>query len=233
MAKQAVELPAPSSKSSTVGLLRVEFFTKTDTEQSTNAPRPHNSGHLTFDSCVTSRSNNSCELSVVYRSARPKCSALPPWRICSDPRQVGELNWGAACAFLWPRPQPTADNGQCPGRKSGVGIAQVRGPRGFRGHRPKYQEVPWHREILWRQTCYGRNCRTDRTEQRAVLSTDCGLHFGLVTSRCEWIFIGSLRPTLSASAGAEIQPYRSASRLRAASTGDYARRKGAQRRVRK
>src|SRR5437879_6918755 len=40
-----------------VGTLCVEFFLDRDEELLVNelAPRPHNSGHLTFDACVTSQ----------------------------------------------------------------------------------------------------------------------------------------------------------------------------------
>ena len=40
-----------------VGVLCIEFFLSTDGELMVNelAPRPHNSGHLTFDAAVTSQ----------------------------------------------------------------------------------------------------------------------------------------------------------------------------------
>jgi 5-(carboxyamino)imidazole ribonucleotide synthase len=40
-----------------VGLIAVEFFVTTDGELLVNelAPRPHNSGHYTFDACITSQ----------------------------------------------------------------------------------------------------------------------------------------------------------------------------------
>ncbi len=56
--RQAVELArAVLEKLDVVGVLCVEFFLTHDQQLIINelAPRPHNSGHLTFDACVTSQ----------------------------------------------------------------------------------------------------------------------------------------------------------------------------------
>jgi 5-(carboxyamino)imidazole ribonucleotide synthase len=58
VSKQAVELArAVLEKLDVVGVLCVEFFLTHDQQLIINelAPRPHNSGHLTFDACVTSQ----------------------------------------------------------------------------------------------------------------------------------------------------------------------------------
>jgi 5-(carboxyamino)imidazole ribonucleotide synthase len=58
VAKQAVELAREVlEKLDVVGVLCVEFFLTHDHQLIINelAPRPHNSGHLTFDACVTSQ----------------------------------------------------------------------------------------------------------------------------------------------------------------------------------
>ncbi len=58
VAKKAVELARDVlAKLDVVGVLCVEFFLTHDQELIINelAPRPHNSGHLTFDACVTSQ----------------------------------------------------------------------------------------------------------------------------------------------------------------------------------
>jgi 5-(carboxyamino)imidazole ribonucleotide synthase len=57
-AKDAVEIArAVLDKLEVVGVLCTEFFVKRDGSVLINelAPRPHNSGHLTFDACVTSQ----------------------------------------------------------------------------------------------------------------------------------------------------------------------------------
>lgn len=58
VARQAVELArAVLEKLDVIGVLCVEFFLTHDQQLIINelAPRPHNSGHLTFDACVTSQ----------------------------------------------------------------------------------------------------------------------------------------------------------------------------------
>lgn len=58
VSKQAVELArAVLEKLDVIGVLCVEFFLTHDQQLIINelAPRPHNSGHLTFDACVTSQ----------------------------------------------------------------------------------------------------------------------------------------------------------------------------------
>ena len=46
------------------------------------APRPHNSGHLTFDASVTSQFEQQLRAVCGLPSGRPSCSAPPRWPIC-------------------------------------------------------------------------------------------------------------------------------------------------------
>jgi len=105
-----------------VGLLCVEFFLTTDGELLVNelAPRPHNSGHLTFDACVTSQFEQQvraiCGLPLGSTELlRPAAMA----NLLGDLWSGGEPNWAAACRFrdvklhLYGKTEPRA------GRKMG------------------------------------------------------------------------------------------------------------------
>ncbi|MGH8070485.1 MAG: 5-(carboxyamino)imidazole ribonucleotide synthase [Candidatus Entotheonellia bacterium] len=85
-----------------VGVLCVEFFLTRDGKLLVNelAPRPHNSGHLTVDACVTSQFEQ--QLRAVCRlplgsteQHRPAAMA----NLLGDLWQPGEPDWPAACAF--------------------------------------------------------------------------------------------------------------------------------------
>ena len=85
-----------------VGVLCVEFFLTRDGKLLVNelAPRPHNSGHLTFDACVTSQFEQQlravCGLPLgSTEQYRPAAMA----KLLGDLWQHGEPNWPAACAF--------------------------------------------------------------------------------------------------------------------------------------
>ena len=82
-----------------VGTLCVEFFVTQDEKLLINelAPRPHNSGHLTFDACVTSQFEQQlravCGLplgSTAFHSPVAMANLL------GDLWENGEPNWGAA-----------------------------------------------------------------------------------------------------------------------------------------
>ncbi len=105
-----------------VGLLCVEFFLTTDGELLVNelAPRPHNSGHLTFDASVTSQFEQQvraiCGLPLGSTELlRPAAMA----NLLGDLWSEGEPNWAAACRFpevklhLYGKTEPR------PGRKMG------------------------------------------------------------------------------------------------------------------
>lgn len=82
-----------------VGTLCVEFFLTKDEKLLVNelAPRPHNSGHLTFDACVTSQFGQQlravCGLPLGWTEFyRPAAMA----NLLGDLWQKGEPNWGSA-----------------------------------------------------------------------------------------------------------------------------------------
>jgi 5-(carboxyamino)imidazole ribonucleotide synthase len=86
-----------------VGVICVEFFVSTDGELLVNelAPRPHNSGHLTFDATVTSQFEQQvraiCGLPLGSPELlRPAAMA----NLLGDLWVGGEPNWVAACR--WP-----------------------------------------------------------------------------------------------------------------------------------
>lgn len=85
-----------------VGTLCVEFFLTKDEKLIINelAPRPHNSGHLTFDACVTSQFEQQlravCGLPLGSTEFY-KSSAMA--NLLGDLWQNGEPNWGTALQF--------------------------------------------------------------------------------------------------------------------------------------
>lgn len=85
-----------------VGVLCVELFLTRDGRLLVNelAPRPHNSGHLTFDACVTSQFEQQlraiCGLPLGATDLlRPAAMA----NLLGDLWQDGEPDWVAACRF--------------------------------------------------------------------------------------------------------------------------------------
>jgi len=112
-----------------IGVLCVEFFVATDGDLLVNelAPRPHNSGHLTFDAAVTSQFEQQvraiCGLPLgSTQLLRPAAMA----NLLGDLWADGEPNWAAACRFpdvklhLYGKTQPR------PGRKMGHLTATAR-----------------------------------------------------------------------------------------------------------
>lgn len=105
-----------------VGVLCVEFFVSTDGELLVNelAPRPHNSGHLTFDAAVTSQFEQQVRAICGLPLGSPELM-----RPAAMANLLGDLwsdatpNWAAACRFpdvklhLYGKEQPR------PGRKMG------------------------------------------------------------------------------------------------------------------
>jgi 5-(carboxyamino)imidazole ribonucleotide synthase len=105
-----------------VGVLCVEFFLTADDELLINelAPRPHNSGHLTIDACITSQFEQQvraiCGLPPgSVEQLRPAAMA----NLLGEVWQGGEPDWAAACALegvnlhLYGKTEPR------PGRKMG------------------------------------------------------------------------------------------------------------------
>jgi 5-(carboxyamino)imidazole ribonucleotide synthase len=85
-----------------IGVLCVEFFLKADGELLINelAPRPHNSGHLTFDACVTSQFEQ--QLRAICGLPLGSTEYLRPAamvNLLGDVWEHGEPDWAAACAF--------------------------------------------------------------------------------------------------------------------------------------
>ena len=85
-----------------VGVLCVELFVTTGGRLLINelAPRPHNSGHLTFDACVTSQFEQ--QLRAICCLPLGATDLLLPAAMANllgDLWQDGEPDWVAACGF--------------------------------------------------------------------------------------------------------------------------------------
>jgi 5-(carboxyamino)imidazole ribonucleotide synthase len=105
-----------------VGVLCVEFFVSTDGELLVNelAPRPHNSGHLTFDAAATSQFEQQvraiCGLPLGSTELlRPSAMA----NLLGDLWLGGEPNWAAACRFPDVKLHLYGKSQARPGRKMG------------------------------------------------------------------------------------------------------------------
>jgi 5-(carboxyamino)imidazole ribonucleotide synthase len=105
-----------------VGVLCVEFFVSTDGELLVNelAPRPHNSGHLTFDAAVTSQFEQQvraiCGLPLGSAEI-PRPAAMA--NLLGDLWVDGEPNWAAACRFTDVKLHLYGKTNPRPGRKMG------------------------------------------------------------------------------------------------------------------
>jgi 5-(carboxyamino)imidazole ribonucleotide synthase len=122
-ARRAVELASAITEAlQVVGLLAVEMFETPEGVLLVNelAPRPHNSGHFTFDACVTSQFEQQlravCDLPLgSVDLLRPAAMA----NLLGDLWQAGEPNWAGALTYpevklhLYGKHQPR------PGRKMG------------------------------------------------------------------------------------------------------------------
>ncbi len=103
VANEAVEIArCVLERLGVVGVLCVEFFVTRDGKLMINelAPRPHNSGHLTVDACVTSQFEQQlravCGLPLGSTAMhRPAAMA----NILGDLWSNGEPDWRAACAY--------------------------------------------------------------------------------------------------------------------------------------
>ena len=86
-----------------VGVLCVEFFVDTDGELLVNelAPRPHNSGHLTFDAAITSQFEQQVRAvcALPLGSTRLLAPAAAMANLLGDLWEDGEPNWAAASRF--------------------------------------------------------------------------------------------------------------------------------------
>ena len=103
VSQQAVEITQTiMERLDVIGLLCVEFFVTMDDRLLVNeiAPRPHNSGHLTFDACVTSQFEQ--QLRAVCGVPLGSTALLRPAAMANllgDLWENGEPNWVAACVF--------------------------------------------------------------------------------------------------------------------------------------
>jgi len=105
-----------------VGLLAVEFFLTANGELLVNelAPRPHNSGHFTFDACVTSQFEQQLRAVCGLPLGAPDLlSPVVMWNLLGDLWKNGEPDWKAilaeprACLHLYGKAEAR------PGRKMG------------------------------------------------------------------------------------------------------------------
>jgi 5-(carboxyamino)imidazole ribonucleotide synthase len=104
------------------GVLCVEFFLTRNGKLLINelAPRPHNSGHLTFDACVTSQFEQ--QLRAVCGLPLGSSELLRPAAMANllgDLWQGGEPDWAAVCAFPTAKLHLYGKLAPRPGRKMG------------------------------------------------------------------------------------------------------------------
>ena len=130
--KKAVEIARGILEGlSVVGVLCVEMFLTRDDRLLVNelAPRPHNSGHLTFDACVTSQFEQ--QLRAITGLALGSTALLRPAAMANllgDLWANGDPDWPAACRYpdiklhLYGKAEPR------PGRKMGHLTALARTP---------------------------------------------------------------------------------------------------------
>src|SRR5206468_2443080 len=105
-----------------VGVLCVEFFVLPDGSLLINelAPRPHNSGHFTFDACVTSQFEQ--QLRAVCGLPLGSTDLLRPAAMANllgDLWSHGEPDWQAACGLPNVKVHLYGKLAPRPGRKMG------------------------------------------------------------------------------------------------------------------
>jgi 5-(carboxyamino)imidazole ribonucleotide synthase len=123
LAREAVEIArGVLAALDVVGVLCVELFIAPGGRLLVNelAPRPHNSGHLTFDACVTSQFEQQlravCGLPLgSTEQLRPAAMA----NLLGDLWARGEPDWEAACAFADVKLHVYGKTEPRPGRKMG------------------------------------------------------------------------------------------------------------------
>ena len=105
-----------------VGVLCVEFFLTRDGRLLINelAPRPHNSGHFSFDACVTSQFEQQLRsvCGLPLGSTEQLCDASMA-NLLGDVWSRGEPDWNAACAFPGVKLHLYGKTEARPGRKMG------------------------------------------------------------------------------------------------------------------
>jgi 5-(carboxyamino)imidazole ribonucleotide synthase len=122
-AKRAVELASAIAEAlQVVGLVAVEMFELDGGELLVNelAPRPHNSGHLTVDACVTSQFEQ--QLRAVCGLPLGSVELLRPAAMANllgDLWQAGEPDWSRVLAFPAVKLHLYGKHDPRPGRKMG------------------------------------------------------------------------------------------------------------------
>jgi 5-(carboxyamino)imidazole ribonucleotide synthase len=121
--RQAVELAREIVRQlDVVGVLCVEFFLTSDERLLVNelAPRPHNSGHFSFDACVTSQFEQQLRAvcGLPLGSTAQHCPAAMA-NLLGELWQAGEPNWASACAFADVKLHLYGKATPRPGRKMG------------------------------------------------------------------------------------------------------------------
>ena len=106
-----------------IGILCIEFFVTRDGRLLVNelAPRPHNSGHLTFDACRTSQFEQQlravCGLPLGSPEMLTPAAAMA--NLLGDVWSDGEPNWAAALAMTDVKLHLYGKSSPRPGRKMG------------------------------------------------------------------------------------------------------------------
>jgi 5-(carboxyamino)imidazole ribonucleotide synthase len=130
---EAIEISrAVLEKLDVIGVLCVEFFLTAKGQLLINelAPRPHNSGHLTFDACVTSQFEQ--QLRAVCGLPLGSTELLRPAAMANllgDLWQDGEPNWIAAAGFPEVKLHLYGKLSPKPGRKMGHLTAMAETPQ--------------------------------------------------------------------------------------------------------
>jgi 5-(carboxyamino)imidazole ribonucleotide synthase len=120
-----------AAKLELVGILAVEMFLLPDSSLLVNelAPRPHNSGHYTFDACVTSQFEQ--QLRAVCGLGLGSTDLLRPAAMANLLGNLwanGEPNWAAAARYPDVKIHLYGKTGPRPGRKMGHLTALARDP---------------------------------------------------------------------------------------------------------
>jgi 5-(carboxyamino)imidazole ribonucleotide synthase len=105
-----------------VGILCIEFFVSRDGRLLINelAPRPHNSGHLTFDACRTSQFEQ--QVRAICGLPLGSADLLQPAAMANllgDLWEAGEPDWAAALALPDVKLHLYGKGAARPGRKMG------------------------------------------------------------------------------------------------------------------
>ena len=123
VAQQAVAIAgAVLEKLDVIGVLCVEFFVDQDDKLMINelAPRPHNSGHLTFDANVTSQFEQQLRAVCLLPLGNPaQMRPAVMANLLGDLWADGEPDWAAACAFPDVKVHLYGKQEARPGRKMG------------------------------------------------------------------------------------------------------------------